>query len=79
MTDFRLRVSHYWTAMQNNSLTEGLYINDFHRNNSTAAQREVARMSLHSYSREQKIRQIMLLNESKTTKESANEARRKLR
>ena len=36
-------------------------------------------MSLHPYSREQKIRQIMLLNESKTTKESANEARRKLR
>lgn len=36
-------------------------------------------MSLHPYSREQKIKQIMLLKESKTTKESSNEERRKLR
>ena len=35
-----------------------LYINDFHRANSMAAQREVQQMSLHPYSREQKLEQI---------------------
>ena len=44
--------------MQNNSSHNGLYISDFHRQNSMAAQREVLRMSLHPYSREQKLRQI---------------------
>jgi hypothetical protein len=33
---------------------EGLYINDFHRENSMATQRAVKQMSLHPYSREQK-------------------------
>ena len=47
--------------MQNNLSAEGLYINDFHRMNSMAAQREVRRMSLHPYSREQKIQQIQAL------------------
>jgi len=44
-----------------------------------AAQREVMRMSLHPCSREQKIKQIMLLKESKTTKENSNKERRKLK
>ena len=43
---------------------EGLYINDFHRMNSMAAQREVRRMSLHPYSREQKIQQIQAIKKS---------------
>ena len=44
--------------MQDNLPHNGLYINEFHRQNSMAAQREVLRMSLHPYSREQKLRQI---------------------
>ncbi len=54
---------------------DGLYINDFHRSNSMAALREVKRMSLHPYSREQKLRQIETLHLMATTsKETANEA-----
>ena len=49
--------------MQNYLSMEGLYINDFHRLNSMAAQREVLRMSLHPFSREQKVRQIARLHE----------------
>lgn len=37
---------------------EDLYINDFHRQNSVAAQREVSRMLLHPYSREQVLEQV---------------------
>ena len=44
--------------MQNNSLAESWFINDFHRKNSMAAQREVQQMSLHPCSREQKLAQI---------------------
>ena len=58
---------------------DGLYINDFHRSNSMAAQREVQRMSLHPYSREQKIRQIESLHEqSMISKEQSNKERDKL-
>ena len=39
--------------MQHNSLAESWFINDFHRKNSMAAQREVQQMSLHPCSREQ--------------------------
>jgi len=57
---------------------EGLYINDFHRMNSMAAQREVRRMSLHPYSREQKIQQIQAIKKSSAiSKESANALRSK--
>ena len=48
--------------MRNNLSQEGLYINDFHRRNSMAAQREVLRMLLHPCSREQKLMQIELLH-----------------
>lgn len=59
--------------MQQNSLAGGWYINDFHRRNSMAAQREVMQMSLHPCSREQKLAQIANLRQhSATTKESAN-------
>ena len=43
--------------MRNNSLVESWFINDFHRKNSMAAQREVQQMSLHPCSREQKFRE----------------------
>ena len=59
--------------MQNYLKMEGLYINDFHRSNSMAAQREVRRMSLHPFSREQKLRQIEMLHLMATiSKEKSN-------
>ena len=67
------------TTMQNYLSMDGLYINDFHRSNSMAAQREVQRMSLHPYSREQKIKQIESLHEqSMISKENSNKERDKL-
>jgi hypothetical protein len=67
-----------WIVMQNNSLAESWFINDFHRKNSMAAQREVQQMSLHPCSREQKLAQIQRIKEhSATTKESANLERSK--
>ena len=49
------------------------FINDFHRRNSMAAQREVLQMSLHPCSREQKLAQIARIRQhSVTIKESAN-------
>ena len=57
----------------NNSLVESWFINDFHRKNSMAAQREVQQMSLHPCSREQKLAQIARIRQhSATTKESAH-------
>ena len=41
--------------MQNNSVLERSYINDFHRQNSMGAVKEVESMLLHPYSREQKV------------------------
>ena len=62
--------------MQHNSLVVGWYINDFHRKNSMAAQREVMQMSLHPCSREQKLAQIAKIRQhSATMKESANAER----
>ena len=67
-----------WRNMQNYLSQGGLFINDFHRSNSMAAQREVAIMSLHPYSREQKIAQIQMLRRlSASSKESANAERSK--
>ncbi|MCD8385566.1 MAG: hypothetical protein LUD17_01605 [Bacteroidales bacterium] len=62
--------------MQNNLSSAGLYINDFHRQNSMAAQREAQRMSLQPYSREQKLAQIASLRQSAASKESSNAQRR---
>ena len=64
--------------MQNYLPAKNLFINDFHRSNSMAAQREVQRMSLQPYSREQKLMQIRSFKESRTSKECANAERRKL-
>jgi hypothetical protein len=65
--------------MQDNLPHNGLYINEFHRQNSMAAQREVLRMSLHPYSREQKVAQIEELHRMATTsKENSNAERSKL-
>ena len=55
----------------------GLFINDFHRSNSMAAQREVAIMSLHPYSREQVLTQVASLRRKAVSKESANAQRRR--
>ena len=64
--------------MQNNSLAGSWYINDFHRKNSMAAQREVQQMSLHPSSREQKLAQIALIRKhSAITKETVNLERSK--
>jgi hypothetical protein len=72
----RLKVCKNSTLMQQNSSAEGWYINDFHRRNSMAAQREVMQMSLHPCSREQKLAQIQRVREhSATMKESANAER----
>lgn len=60
--------------MRNSLSQDGLYINDFHRRNSMAAQREVLRMKLHPTTREEKMRQIEMvynLSESKDVRESA--------
>lgn len=65
--------------MQNNSSAGNFYINDFHRTNSMAAQREVLRMSLHPYSREQKLEQIKMLKGSTVSKENFNAERCKLK
>ena len=65
--------------MQNYLSMKSLYLNDFHRSNSMAAQREVLRMSLHPFSREQKVRQIERLHEeSVISKESSNRERNRL-
>ena len=70
-------VEHENCRAQRNSLSaEGLYINDFHRENSMAAQRAVKQMSLHPYSREQKIALIQMLRRlSASSKENANAER----
>jgi hypothetical protein len=55
--------------------TEEYYINDFHRKNSMAAQREALSMSLHPYSREQKIEQIQSLRRSRIPKDSERDGK----
>ena len=72
----RLKAFKNLTIMQNYLSMDGLYINDFHRSNSMAAQREALRMSLHPYSREQKVRQIEELHkQSMISKEKSNKER----
>ena len=66
-----------WRNMQNYSSQGGLFINDFHRSNSMAAQREVAIMLLHPYSREQVLAQVASLRRKAVSKESANAQRRR--
>ena len=58
--------------MQNNSVLERSYINDFHRQNSMGAVKEVESMLLHPYSREQKLAQINSLRQNTVSKESRN-------
>ena len=58
--------------MQNNSVLERSYINDFHRQNSMDAVKEVKSMLLHPYSREQKLAQINSLRQKAVSKESSN-------
>lgn len=53
------------------------YLNATHQANSMAAQREVASMLLHPYSREQKLQQINSLRQKAASKEFVNEQRRK--
>mgnify|MGYP007092392541 FL=1 len=54
--------------MQNNSVLERSYINDFHRQNSMGAVKEVESMLLHPYSREQKLAQINSLRQKAVSK-----------
>ena len=65
--------------MQNNSVLERSYINDFHRQNSMDAVKEVESMLLHPYSREQKLAQINSLRQNTVSKESSNSERSKRR
>lgn len=54
--------------MNNTSFHNGLFINDYHRHSSMAAMREVLMMSLHPYSRVQKIQQIKSLRDDTHSK-----------
>lgn len=58
--------------MQNNLLNESWFINDFHRANSMAAQREVLQMLLRPFSREQMMEQIQRIHSQAISKENAN-------
>ena len=53
------------------------YINDFHRQNSMGAVKEVESMLLHPYSREQKMAQINSLRQNTVSKENSNLRRSK--
>ena len=57
----------------------GSYTNDFHRQNSMGAVKEVESMLLHPYSREQKLAQINSLRQKAVSKESSNSERSKRR
>ena len=63
--------------MQNSFSISNYYLNATHQANSMAAQREVASMLLHPYSREQKLQQINSLRQKVASKEIVNEQRRK--
>ena len=63
--------------MQNSFSTSNYYLNATNQANSMAAQREVASMLLHPYSREQKLQQINSLRQKAASKEIVNEQRRK--
>ena len=65
--------------MQNNSVLERSYTNDFHHQNSMGAVKEVESMLLHPYSREQKLAQINSLHQKVVSKESSNLRRSKKR
>ena len=65
--------------MQNNSVLERSYINDFHRQSSLAALKGEQYMLLHPYSREQKLAQINSLRQKAVSKESSNSERSKRR
>ena len=58
--------------IQNNSVLERSYINDFHRQSSLAALKGEQYMLLHPYSREQKLAQINSLRQKAVSKESSN-------
>jgi hypothetical protein len=68
--------AEFWASV-NGIISDGLYINDFHRANSMAAQREVQQMSLHPYSREQMLQQIESFKNHSISKQNANEERRR--
>ena len=63
--------------MQNNPVLKRSYTNDFHRQNSMGAVKEVESMLLHPYSREQKLAQINSLRQKAVSKESSNLRRSK--
>ena len=62
--------------MQNNSSMDNFYSNATQKTNSLAVQLEVLYMSLHPYSREQKLHQINSLRQNTVSKEYSNRQRR---
>ena len=64
--------------MQNNSVLERSYINDFHRQSSLAALKGEQYMLLHPYSREQKLAQINSLHQNTVTKIAQNSEQKEL-
>ena len=54
------------------------YTNDFHRQNSMGAVKEVESMLLHPYSREQKLAQINSLHQNTVTKIAQNSEQKEL-
>ena len=65
--------------MQNNSVLERSYINDFHRQSSLAALRGGTIHVIAPYSREQKLAQINSLRQKAVSKENSNLERSKKR
>lgn len=63
--------------MHNNSSLADFYSHATQITNSLAVQLEVQFMSLHPYSREQKLRQINSLRQKAASKENSNELRRR--
>ena len=55
----------------------GSYTNDFHRQNSMGAVKEVESMLLHPYSQEQKLAQINSLRQNTVSKDNCNLERSK--
>ena len=71
------KVQQNQLIMQNNSVLERSYINDFHRQSSLAALKGEQYMLLHPYSREQKLAQINSLRQNTVSKENSNLERSK--
>ncbi len=78
MRALQLKVCNNLIFMRQNLSADDWFINDFHRTNSMAAQREVWQMSLRPSSREQKLAQIASIKQhSMISKPNDNQQRAK--